>query len=317
MKYECNMIRDLLPLYKDGACSPESTKAVEEHLSECPSCKELLTELKDTSLDEMIVREKEEVIDSQSRFFKRKTALAGSIIAGILALPILICFIVDLANGKGLSWFFIVLAAMLIPTSLFVVPLMAPENRMFYTMCSFTVTVILLLAVCCIYSGGKWFFVAASAVLFGLTVCFSPFIACRRPVNKYLKDHKGLAVMAADTVTFFLMMLCIGLHVATPGYFKTAFGISTPLVAMAWIMFLIIRYLPVHGLAKAGICVVVLNVAAWIANSITAFIMTRDIGDSEVVISTTPSIGYTVIGIVIGAILTVIGFMIGKKKEAA
>ncbi len=40
MKYPCNMIRDLLPLYHDGVCSGESAEIVKEHLSECAECGE-------------------------------------------------------------------------------------------------------------------------------------------------------------------------------------------------------------------------------------------------------------------------------------
>ncbi len=40
MKYPCGMIRDLLPLYCDGACGEESKAAVEEHLAECGGCQE-------------------------------------------------------------------------------------------------------------------------------------------------------------------------------------------------------------------------------------------------------------------------------------
>lgn len=40
MKYECEVIRDLLPLYQDGVCSDKSRKIVEEHLSECIKCTE-------------------------------------------------------------------------------------------------------------------------------------------------------------------------------------------------------------------------------------------------------------------------------------
>lgn len=39
MKISCQIIKDLLPLYHDGACSPESAAIVEEHLEECESCK--------------------------------------------------------------------------------------------------------------------------------------------------------------------------------------------------------------------------------------------------------------------------------------
>ena len=72
MKYECDMIADLLPLYKDGVCSPASIRAVEEHLTVCPDCRDLLNRLGDIRIDDEIARERDEVIESQSRFFRRK-----------------------------------------------------------------------------------------------------------------------------------------------------------------------------------------------------------------------------------------------------
>ena len=38
----CNIIVDLLPLYHDGVCSPESRAAVEEHLKDCAACRAAL-----------------------------------------------------------------------------------------------------------------------------------------------------------------------------------------------------------------------------------------------------------------------------------
>ncbi|MCI9552458.1 MAG: hypothetical protein HFE94_02860 [Acutalibacter sp.] len=38
MNYPCELIRDLLPLYHDGVCSPASTTVVEEHLAACEGC---------------------------------------------------------------------------------------------------------------------------------------------------------------------------------------------------------------------------------------------------------------------------------------
>lgn len=38
MKYEHEVIRDLMPLCIDGIASPQSQKTVEEHIAECPDC---------------------------------------------------------------------------------------------------------------------------------------------------------------------------------------------------------------------------------------------------------------------------------------
>lgn len=38
---ECNVIKDLIPLYIDDCCSEESARLVKEHMENCRSCKEL------------------------------------------------------------------------------------------------------------------------------------------------------------------------------------------------------------------------------------------------------------------------------------
>ncbi|MBO4809365.1 MAG: zf-HC2 domain-containing protein [Lachnospiraceae bacterium] len=314
MKYECDMIEDLLPLYKDGVCSEASKKAVEEHLKECPKCKKMLEELNDTSIDEMIVKEKDSVIDSQSRFFKRKSATVGGVFAAIFAIPILVCLIVNLATGHALTWFFIVLAAMLIPTSLIVVPLMVRENRMFYTMTSFTASLLLLLGVVSIYTKAGWFAVAASAVLFGLTVLFGPFIACRRPVNALLKNFKGLAVMAACTVTFFLMITCIGFTVKSAGFFPKALCISVPLIMLAWAIFAVIRYIGSNKLVKIGVCTALISAFSYWGVELIVELLIRTDNIGTVMYSTWPMSG-AVVGIVIGAVLTIIGMIAGSKGD--
>ena len=315
MKYECEMIADLLPLYKDGACSDASAKAIEEHIKHCPKCADFLLELQDTSIDMMMQRERDNVIESQSKFFKRKSAVAGAIVAALFGIPILVCLIVNLATGHALNWFFIVLAAMLIPTSLFVVPLMVPENKMFMTMTSFTASVILLLGVCAIYSRGSWFLVAASAVLFGLSLLFMPFIACRRPVSPYLKNFKGLTVMASCTGTFFLMMICIGLKVKSMNYFLTMFSICIPIMTLIWMVFLIIRYLPFNGFIKTGACITVISLFCYFGTELILFLTRSFAGTGEVQYTSQPNIIVMIVGILIGFIFTAAGIIYKKMKD--
>ena len=42
----CNIVKDLIPLYIDGCCSEESEKIVEEHIRDCDDCKKLLEDMK-------------------------------------------------------------------------------------------------------------------------------------------------------------------------------------------------------------------------------------------------------------------------------
>ena len=42
MKWNCNVVQDLVPLYIEEACCRESRAMVEEHLEECAACREKL-----------------------------------------------------------------------------------------------------------------------------------------------------------------------------------------------------------------------------------------------------------------------------------
>jgi len=313
MKYSCDLISDLLPLYKDEICSEASRKIVEEHLAECQDCKKILNSLNDITIDEKIVKEKEEVIGTQAKFFKRKSALAGSIIGLIFSIPILVCLIVNLATGAGLTWFFIVLAGILVAASLIIVPLMLRENRMFMTMASFTASVILLLGVVCIYTGGNWFLVAASSTLFGLTMVFAPFIAYRRPVTAYLKNNKGLAIMGAYTATFILMMLFIGLHVGLSEFFPIAFAISMPLVGMCWAIFAIVRYVRMNSAVKTGLSIASVGVLSGILAQL-AINAANSARLTGVAFASAPSLALMLSIGGVGLLIAGIGFLVEKNK---
>lgn len=49
MKYDCDLIKDLLPLYHDKTTSDSSSKVVEEHLNECDKCRLFYQEVQKTT----------------------------------------------------------------------------------------------------------------------------------------------------------------------------------------------------------------------------------------------------------------------------
>lgn len=49
-RISCNVTKDLLASYLDKICSEESRELVEEHLQECPSCREFLNQLHEQDL---------------------------------------------------------------------------------------------------------------------------------------------------------------------------------------------------------------------------------------------------------------------------
>lgn len=42
---DCNVIKDLIPLYIDGCCSTDSKRLIEEHIKGCSACKRLLDDM--------------------------------------------------------------------------------------------------------------------------------------------------------------------------------------------------------------------------------------------------------------------------------
>ena len=67
MKYECDMVRDLLPLYQDSVCSEASRKIVEEHLQECSTCQQMAERIKDATLEQQLIDERESIVKTYQR----------------------------------------------------------------------------------------------------------------------------------------------------------------------------------------------------------------------------------------------------------
>ena len=159
MNLDCEVIRDLLPLYADDACSEKSREMVEEHLQGCPDCCEFLDLLRQTELETDLRSEKESVIQYAVRRFRRRSAAVGSAVSGVLLIPILVCLVINLLSGPALDWFAIVMAALCVAASLIVVPLTVSEDKAFWTLCAFTASLVGLLGIVCLYTHGTWFWI--------------------------------------------------------------------------------------------------------------------------------------------------------------
>lgn len=92
MKYACNLIKDLLPLYHDEVCSEESKQAVEEHFEECQECQEYYKKLNESdivelaSFDEKMEEKKVESLKKVRRKLRKRDILFGivAVLGGIL-----------------------------------------------------------------------------------------------------------------------------------------------------------------------------------------------------------------------------------------
>ncbi len=201
---DCDVIRDLLPLYADEACSEKSRALVNEHLLDCADCREMLRRLRENEIENNLKNEKTSVLQYGVRQFKKRTAAVGSAVSGVFVIPILICLYIF---GSPMGWIDIVLASLCVAASVSVVPIMVQEDKLFWMFCAFTASLMLLLAVICIHSRGTWFWIASSASLFGLAAAGLPFIMKARPMKKLIGGGNPWVIVAGVDVALFMNMM--------------------------------------------------------------------------------------------------------------
>ena len=322
MNKQCEIVRDLLPLYIDDACSVSSAQMIEEHLPECEECTGIYQSMKDNHYEKTLQLEKDDVIAHHAKAQTRKSLIVGAVIAGILCIPILVCLIVNLAVGHGLSWFFIVLASLAVLASLTVVPLVVEKQRGLFTISGFTVSLLLLLLTCAIYTHGNWFLLVASAVIFGLSVVFMPYIVYALPLPAFLKNNKGLLILSVDTILFTVMMLFIGFYSNVMAYWKNMPPLALFNVGFIWIVFLICRYLKVNKFIRAGLSSMIIGGFIFSVDNFISFIlgekrpwpkmnlMMEDLGTVDGNVKWTILIG----SIISGIVCIIIG--INREKES-
>lgn len=325
MTISCDLVQDILPLYHDGVCSEDSKRIVEEHLSECDECKAVLARINDTMVDDSLALERNDVVKHHTQAVKRKSMIVGISIASIMAVPIVVCLIVNLISNHALDWFFIVLTALMTAASLTVVPLIMEERKGLWTLGSFAGSLTLLLLTCCLYSGGDWFFVAIIPVLFSLSVLFAPFVLAQIPMRGFASNNKGLLAMAVDTFLLFAVIIVSGLY----GGYGTDFwqnGLIITLVCslFPWVLFLIIRYLKANALVRAGLSIVFSGVFLSMIGSIIDLILYGNFNikfanEANLLVWNTNTIDSNVTllilisGFVIGGVLLIVGLL--RKKD--
>lgn len=318
MKNICDIVQDLLPLYLDGICSEGSCEFVEEHISECEKCSGTLSKLKNTEYDKEIIDEKEKVIQYTYKKTKQRTFLAGGVIAGILMIPVVICLIVNLATGHALNWFFIVLTSLMVTASLTVVPLMAADKKFLYTTLSFIVTLLLLLGVCCIYTKGRWFFVASVSVLLGMATVILPILVQKYFPSGFWKRNKGLLVYCTDTVFLLLLFLSIAVYLKSTGFLIIALKIAAVPVLSMWIMLFILRYMRVNKAVRTGVAMSFFGAFVLVINPLINYIIGYPeylYFSSDNYINTIISLGLAAAGIIVMIAGAVIGKINKNRKD--
>ncbi len=253
MKYECDIIQDLIPLYVDDICSEKSKEIVTEHITECDVCSHMVTELKKNELTNQLSCEKEQVLSTHAKKERRRTTTVGLVFAGILMIPLIVCLICNLATNHGLSWFFIVLTSHMILASLTVVPLLASKNRFLWATGAFLFSLTALLLTISILTHGDWFFIAVIPSVFGTLMLLLPLIMVKLPLSDNWKKHKALLGCIFETISLFAILFTCGIYTKEPGFFKVSMTITGYCLILPYVIIVIANYIPMRGFQKAAL----------------------------------------------------------------
>ncbi len=79
-KITCDIVKDIMPLYIDGVCSTNSMQMVENHIIECPDCKDLLESYRNPAVTDEIKTSNEKEFKELALKVKRKNRLKTALI---------------------------------------------------------------------------------------------------------------------------------------------------------------------------------------------------------------------------------------------
>ena len=173
------------------------------------------------------------------------------------------CFICNLAVSHTLSWFFVVLAALIcaytfVPT---VTCFFESKKLLVFTVSTY-LSICLLLFTCAVYTGGlSWFLTACIGILMGYVLLFVPILLSKTKYSRY-------KFIISFTVTFVLTVLMM-LHICIWQSFMlgnailmAAYGFAPVIICTAVCIF---RF---HALLKTGICTSVMGIMLYCANHV-------------------------------------------------
>ena len=101
MRNECNIVKDLLPLYIDGAVSEDSRKLVEEHTALCEDCGKTRREMMLALPENRETPVEKDVLQKAAKKLRRKHMRRG----GVMAIAGLLLGILLIFSVRGLYWY--------------------------------------------------------------------------------------------------------------------------------------------------------------------------------------------------------------------
>ncbi len=174
------------------------------------------------------------------------------------------CFICNLAIDKTLSWFWIVLSALILAFTFTNLPKLIKKYKLVFIPLSQYLALVLLLGVCCIYSNGNWFWIASLSVLLGLIIIFVPIYIAKYKIFSKIKKYNDFISVAVNFIMLNILLLVINAYSLINGYADGWWyvKIALPIVLVVYLVLNIImsvRFLKTNRFLKTSVILLLSN----------------------------------------------------------
>lgn len=158
-----------------------------------------------TASEDVRARNNEKIVTSYLRNMALYKKISFRVYGGLL----LACMVSNLIATHNVTWFFLVLASVLVVASLTLLPVMVTKYQGVTTLIGFTCSTIFLLFVCHMYRSGNWFFISVTAFLLGICLIFLPYVFSMIALPQRVAKFKALLCLLVDTILVFLLIFAI------------------------------------------------------------------------------------------------------------
>ena len=198
------------------------------------------------------------------------------------AITILTCFICNLAVSGTLSWFWIVLSALLLAFSFTNLPSLIKKHKLVLLPLSMFLSLCLLLGVCCIYTNGNWFWIPVLSVLLGLVIIFTPIYISKYQIFEKVRKYNGFVSLGIDFIMLNILLGVINIYTAVNNYTNTVWWatIALPITLGVYLflnILLSVGFLNTNKILKTGIILFLIN----IVYLIIPFINSKNVNTQE------------------------------------
>ena len=222
-------------------------------------------------------------IDNQSREEKsqakkwRTLSFSWSLFFYIsYGIALLTCFICNLAINKTLSWFYIVLSAIILAFTFTNLPKIIKKYKLILIPISILFAVYLLLGVCCIYTNGKWFWISSISVLLGFVIIFIPIYISKFSFFKKVKKFNDFISIGIDFLLLNILLGIINIYTFLNSYTTSYwyFKIALPIITITYLflnLLLCIRFLKINNFLKTSIILALISLFLYIPPTFLRF----------------------------------------------